>query len=60
MPGSPYFDEIPKGLITWPKLLKIAIPISCILLYTGWKYDLLIEIGLSTALLLTIIGLYRR
>ena len=33
MPGSPYFDEIPKGLITWPKLLKIAIPISCITLH---------------------------
>ena len=60
MPGSPYFDEAPKGLMTWPKLLRIVIPISCILLYVGWQYDLLVEIALTTALLLTIIGLSRR
>lgn len=60
MPGSPYFDKAPKGLITWPKLLSFAIPVSCILLYVGWQYDLLVEIALTTALLLTIIGLSRK
>ena len=60
MPGSPYFDEVPKGLITWPKLLRFSIPISCVLLYVGWQYDLLVEIALTTALLLTIIGLSRK
>lgn len=60
MPGSPYFDEIPKGLITWPKLLKIVIPISCAALYIGWQYDILVEIILVTTLLLTIFGIIRR
>jgi hypothetical protein len=26
MPGSPYLDEPPKGLMTWPRLLKITLP----------------------------------
>jgi len=25
MPGSPYFDDIPKGILTWPILAKIII-----------------------------------
>ena len=25
MPGSPYFDDIPKGILTWPILVKIII-----------------------------------
>ena len=25
MPGSPYFDDIPKGILTWPNLVKIII-----------------------------------
>ena len=28
MPGSPYFDEPPKGLLTWPRLLKMTAPIA--------------------------------
>ena len=24
MPGSPYLDQPPKGLLTWPKLLRLA------------------------------------
>ena len=26
MPGSPYFDETPKGILTWPKLLTYCTP----------------------------------
>ena len=30
MPGSPYLDQPPKGLLTWPKLLRIALPFAVI------------------------------
>ena len=25
MPGSPYFDDVPKGILTWPILMKIML-----------------------------------
>jgi hypothetical protein len=28
MPGSPYLDEPPKGLLTWPALLRLSVPIT--------------------------------
>ena len=32
MPGSPYLDEPPKGLLTWPKLLRtVGLPAAVIL-----------------------------
>ena len=32
MPGSPYLDEPPKGLLTWPNLLRTAgLPAAVIL-----------------------------
>ena len=32
MPGSPYLDEPPKGLLTWPKLLRTAgLPTAVVL-----------------------------
>ena len=30
MPGSPYLDEQPKGLMTWPRLLKITVPLAVV------------------------------
>jgi hypothetical protein len=30
MPGSPYLDEPPKGLMTWPRLLKITVPLAVV------------------------------
>ena len=30
MPGSPYLDEPPKGLMTWPRLLKLTVPFAVI------------------------------
>ena len=28
MPGTPYLEQPPQGLMTWPKLLKIGLPIT--------------------------------
>ncbi|MDG1537936.1 MAG: hypothetical protein P8Q85_05220 [Candidatus Poseidoniaceae archaeon] len=30
MPGSPYLDEPPKGLMTWPRLLKFTVPFAVV------------------------------
>ena len=30
MPGSPYLNEPPKGLMTWPRLLKITVPFAVV------------------------------
>lgn len=60
MPGSPYFDERPKGLLTWPKLLKIGIPIAAISILAGWYFDVLIELLLVITGVLTILAITRR
>ncbi|MDA8545520.1 hypothetical protein N9K60_01895 [Candidatus Poseidoniales archaeon] len=60
MPGSPYFDERPKGLLTWPKLLKIGIPIFTALLLFGWRFDIITELLLVITLVLTILVIIRK
>ncbi len=60
MPGSPYFDETPKGILTWPKLLKIGIPVSVISILTGWHFDVLIELILVITGVLTILAITRK
>ena len=60
MPGSPYFDERPKGLLTWPKLLKIGIPIAATSILAGWHFDVLIELLLVITGVLTILAFTRR
>ena len=60
MPGSPYFDETPKGILTWPKLLKIGIPIAAIAILAGWHFDALIELILVITVVLTILGITRK
>jgi hypothetical protein len=60
MPGSPYFDERPKGLLTWPKLLKIGIPIATTSILAGWHFDVLIELLLVITGVLTILAITRR
>ncbi len=43
MPGSPYLDQPPKGLLTWPKLLRLAgLPLVAFLA-VSWFYDVLLE-----------------
>jgi len=60
MPGSPYFDESPKGLLTWPKLLKIGLPISLLTFSTGYYFDILLEVMLTATLLLGVTAVIRR
>ena len=60
MPGSPYFDETPKGVLTWPKLLKIGIPIASMCVLAGWHFDVLIESMLVITGLLTILAITRK
>ena len=60
MPGSPYFDETPKGILTWPILLKMGIPIAAISILTGWHFDVLIELLLIITGILTILAVIRK
>ena len=60
MPGSPYFDETPKGILTWPKLLKVGIPVAVISIVAGWHFDILIELLLAITGVLTILAIIRR
>jgi hypothetical protein len=51
MPGSPYLDEPPKGLLTWPKLLRLAgLPLLAFLsasVYYGVLFEALVIITLT-------------
>ncbi|MCH2435303.1 MAG: hypothetical protein MK197_03330 [Candidatus Poseidoniaceae archaeon] len=60
MPGTPYLEEEPQGLLTWPKLLKISIPILTALTAVAWWNELLLEWGILLTLALTISFLTRR
>ena len=60
MPGSPYFDESPKGLLTWPKLLKIGLPILLLVFLAGYYFDILLEVMLTATLLLGVTAVIRR
>ena len=60
MPGSPYFDGTPKGILTWPKLLKIGIPIAALSAFVGWHFDVLIELLLVVTGVLTILAVTRK
>ena len=60
MPGSPYLDEIPKGLLTWPRLLIRVIPVLIIVLASAWYLDFLVEVGLAILVLGTITALIPR
>ena len=60
MPGSPYFDERPKGLLTWPKLLKVGIPIAIFFALIGWHFDVLIELVIVVTIILTIFAVTRK
>jgi len=60
MPGSPYFDERPKGLLTWPKLLKIGLPIALLVFWAGYYFDVLLEVMLAVTLLLGLTAVIRR
>lgn len=60
MPGTPYLEEPPKGLMTWPKLLKLAIPTTAILTIVSWWNDVLLEFGVILTVSFFISFLVRR
>lgn len=60
MPGTPYLEEPPKGLMTWPKLLKLGIPTISFLTIVSWWNDVLIEFGVILTVSLFISFLVRR
>jgi hypothetical protein len=55
MPGSPYIDEVPKGLLTWPKLLLYTVPtFTAITAVSVWQnllleWFVLLSVGLFVA-----------
>lgn len=60
MPGSPYLEEIPKGLLTWPRLLIRVVPLLVLVLASAWYLDLLAEVGLAILIIGTITALIPR
>lgn len=44
MPGSPYLDETPKGILTWPRLLRMAVPSAVIVLVGAVYVDAVLEV----------------
>ncbi|MGB1491291.1 MAG: hypothetical protein ACPG9O_04415 [Candidatus Poseidoniaceae archaeon] len=60
MPGTPYLENAPEGLMTWPKLLKISLPILSALTAVAWWNGVLFEWGIFLTIGLTISFLTRR
>ncbi|MGB0602870.1 MAG: hypothetical protein ACPGNS_04630 [Candidatus Poseidoniaceae archaeon] len=60
MPGTPYLENAPEGLMTWPKLLKISLPILSALTAVAWWNEVLLEWGIFLTVGLTISFLTRR
>jgi len=60
MPGTPYLEEPPKGLMTWPKLLKLTIPTTTILTIVSWWNGVLLEFGVILTVSFFISFLVRR
>jgi len=60
MPGTPYLEQEPQGLMTWPKLLKLSIPILSALTAVAWWNDVLLEWGIFLTAGLIVSFLIRR
>ena len=60
MPGTPYLEETPQGLMTWPKLLKISVPVLSSLTAVAWWNDVLLEWGIFLTLGLVVTFIIRR
>ena len=44
MPGSPYFDETPKGLLTWQIFSKLLLILAIATVVLGAYFDVLVHI----------------
>ena len=60
MPGTLYLENAPEGLMTWPKLLKISLPILSALTAVAWWNGVLLEWRIFLTIGLTISFLTRR
>ena len=60
MPGSPYLDEPPKGLLTWPVLLRLMVPTFLILGIASWWMDYLLEFFILLTLTGAVLFVVRR
>ena len=60
MPGSPYLEEPPSGLVTWSKILMIGVPSISALSLVAWWNDVILEWGIFLTIGLTISFLIRR
>ena len=60
MPGTPYLEEAPQGLMTWPKLLKISVPVLSALTAVAWWNEILLEWGVFLTLGLVASFIIRR
>ena len=55
MPGSPYMDEPPKGLWTWPRLLRVVgLPAAAFLGACAYYGVLLEALVIITATMLVV------
>ena len=60
MPGSPYLDEPPKGLWTWPRLLRVAgVPLTVFLGACAYYRVLVEALAIITATVLVATWLKR-
>ncbi len=43
MPGSPYLEDKPRSLLTWPYLMKRAIPLMIVSTFGAYWLGYLVE-----------------
>ena len=58
MPGSPYLEEPPKGLLTWPVLIRMTVPtlmaLTIAACWTGFLLEFLILLTITGLILLVV------
>lgn len=60
MPGTPYLEEPPKGLLTWPKLLQMTVPTLLALGIVSWWTGYLLSFFILITITLTLTLFLRR
>ncbi len=61
MPGSPYMDEPPKGLWTWPRLLRVVgLPATAFLVACAYHGVLLEALAIITVTMLAVNWMVRQ
>ena len=60
MPGTPYLEEPPKGLLTWPKLLQMTVPTLLAIGIASWWNGYLLHFFILITISLTLTLFLRR